>query len=509
MGWLKQMLDNGDSLNLLGADLEKLTMLKWGNTIDENSKISTIWHENVAKNMAYLSSLNGRVRSVREVPDLTGKAIILVGASPILYETWEYLKDIDDRFIIICSNSSAQFLVDRGIIPDYVLMIDGQKIGWDMNIGEENLKTAMIASPFCHPETLQSWKNKVYVLPYEIKDDQNNDVIRERYGEAIPSGGNSINCGFAFLVTCTNARIILFAGNELSFKKSYYVDKKSGNDQSMYFFAKNAKGETVRTLVPLYEYKMWLENVMWELYRQGYWFCNCSEGILGIDDGDKLECVDQMPLNEAIAQVKKALAFEKQDEMAKVKQMYDMLYHDSIYFPRNGIYTWISLISNMEKMGGTFKKGLDVGCGAGAGMVEALARGYQVWGCDIASNEDIWKEMNLAHRCYVAPAHDMNMFPDNEFDLVMCADVMEHIPESYVDRTLKEILRVGSDRFLFVIAIAEAMSVGGAVQTHCTVCSPQWWIDKATEAGFTVVHAQVEEEHHVVLGCIKENHDNN
>lgn len=504
MGWLKQMLDNGDYLNMLGADMDKFSMLKWGNSIDENTALSSLWHKNVAENMTYLASLNGRVRNAREIGDMEGKAIIFVGASPILYETWESLKDIDDRFVIVASNSSAKFLVEHGIIPDYVLMIDAQRIDWTLDIDEQNKKTAMIASPFCHPDTLKAWKNKIYILPYDVKDDPNRDKIKEKYGEYIPAGGNSINCGVAFFVTCTKARIFLFVGNELSFKKSYYVDKKSGNDTSMYFFAKNAKGKTVRTLVPLYEYKIWLENLMWELYREGYWFCNCSEGILGVEDGDLLESIAQLPLDEAITHVKKALDFEKQDEMTKTKQVYDMLYHDSVYFPQNGIYTWISLLENFEKAGKTFKKGLDVGCGAGAGMLEALARGYDVYGCDIASNEDLWKELNLARRCYVAPAHDMSIFPDNEFDFVMCADVMEHIPESHVDKSLKEIYRVGSDRFLFAIAIQPASSQGGTVQCHCTVYPPDWWVEKLQSVGYQIVHAQTEDEHHVVFGCIKE-----
>jgi SAM-dependent methyltransferase len=377
-------------------------------------------------------------------------------------------------------------------------MIDGQKGDWSLDINETQLKTAMIASPFCEPETLMAWKNRIYVLPYEVKGSVHNEAIKTRYGDPIPAGGNSINCAMAYLVTCTNIRIFLFAGNEMSFKKSYYVDKKSNNDQSMYFFAKNTKGETVRTLIPLYEYKIWLENLMWELYRNEYWFCNCSEGILGVDDGELLDCVAQMPLDEAIDQVKKALEFEQQDDMTKVKQMYDHLYKESVYFPQNGIYTWLSFLENNTP----FKKGLDVGCGAGAGMLEAVEKGFDVYGIDIASNEDLWKEMGLEGRCRTAPAHEIP-YPDNEFDFVMCSDVMEHIPEAYVDATLKEIHRVGSDKFLFAIAVGTASSAGGTVQTHYTVAPPEWWGNKLEEAGYKIVHFQVEEDHHVVIGAIK------
>lgn len=504
MGWLKKLLDSGDSLNLLGTDLEKLTMLKWGNSIEENNTLPDIWHTNIKENVAYLASLNGRVRSVRDIGDMTGKAAILVGASPILYETWEHLKNLDDRFIIICSNSSAQFLVSKGIIPDYVLMIDGQKIDWNLNIGEENLKTAMIASPFCHPDTLKNWKNKIYMLPYEVKDDPNSEIIKQKYGEFIPAGGNSINCAMAYLVTCTNIRIFLLAGNELSFKKSYYVDKKSGNDQSMYFFVKNTKGETVRTLIPLYEYKIWLENLMWELYREGYWFCNCSEGILGVDDGEHLECVDQLSLDDAIQKVKDAWEFEKQDDITKSKQMYDLIYKDTVYFPRNGVYAWLSYIENREKHGQPkFKRGLDVGCGVGAGMFEAINHGYNVYGIDIADNKDLWEKMGVGGRCQTAPAHAIP-YPDDHFDFVMCGDVMEHVPQEWVERTLREIYRVGSDRYLLIIATQPSAMAKGTVQAHHTIAGIEWWGDKLTKCGFHIIDTQDDEGHHATFYCSKE-----
>jgi ubiquinone/menaquinone biosynthesis C-methylase UbiE len=242
---------------------------------------------------------------------------------------------------------------------------------------------------------------------------------------------------------------------------------------------------------------------MWELYRNEYWFCNCSEGILGVEDGEQMECVAQMPLNEAIEQVKKAWVFEKQDDMTKVKQMYDHLYKDSIYFPKNGIFTWISFLENENNKGKIpFKKGLDVGCGAGAGMLKAVDRGFDVYGIDIASNEEIWKEMGLDGRCSVAPAHEIP-YPDNEFDFVMCSDVMEHVPESYIDATLKEILRVGSGTFLFAIAMKPSSSVSSTVQTHYTMAPPEWWADKINDMGYKIIHFQPEEDHHVIIGAIK------
>ena len=503
MGWLKKMIDNGEMLNLVGSDMEKLAMLKWGNTIEDNKGMPDIWHKNIAENMAYLKTIPERVSSARDIGDFEGKAAIVVGASPILQETWQHLKDLDDRFVIVASNSSAKFLVDNGVIPDYVLLIDGQKGVWTLDIGEENLKTKLVISPFCEPEALKVWKGKICVLPYEARDSEYALEICEKWGDPIPAGGNSINCAMAFLITCTKIAIYLLVGNELSFKKSYYVDKKSTNDVSMYFFATNTKGEQVRTLIPLWEYKIWMENLMFELYRLGYWFCNCSEGILGVDsDGSLRPCVAQLDLDKAIEQIKSAWEFEGKPDIEKSKIVYDLMYDTNSYFPRNGLYTWISFLENLKETNGKpFKKALDVGCGTGTGILETVDRGHDVYGVDIADNNDIWEEMGLSGRCKVAPANDMP-YEDNEFDFVLCSDVMEHIPMHLVEDTLNEIYRVGSDRFLFAISNRPASMAGGTVEAHHTIAPGDWWVVKMKETGFDIVSFH-EDEHHAVIGAIK------
>ena len=127
-------------------------MLKWGNESNHNLGLPKIWNSNVKTNHEYLCSLNGKVTSAREIQKHTGKAAILVGASPILNNTYEHLQTIDrDKFIIIATNSSAKFLVDHNIAPDYIFLIDGQKGKWTLDIGEEKLASTLIVSPFAEP----------------------------------------------------------------------------------------------------------------------------------------------------------------------------------------------------------------------------------------------------------------------------------------------------------------------------------------------------------------------
>ena len=86
-------------------------------------------------------------------------------------------------------------------------------------------------------------------------------------------------------------------------------------------------------------------------------------------------------------------------------------------------------------------------------------------------------------------------YQDNSFDFVLCSEVMEHIDEPNTLSTLKEILRVGSDKFLFTIALTpEKIPVGGLVQSHINLHDPSWWVLKLEEAGFMVAGGATSEE---------------
>ena len=505
MGWAKRMIDAGQSPNMFGEMPSFYNMLKWGNESDHNLGLPKIWNSNVKTNHEYLCSLNGKVTSAREIQKHTGKAAILVGASPILNNTYEHLQTIDrDKFIIIATNSSAKFLVDHNIAPDYIFLIDGQKGKWTLDIGEEKLASTLIVSPFAEPEALKNWKGKLMVIPFDIKDEVTGPLVREKWGDPIGQAGNSLNCAVAFFAQCTDIRIYLFMGNELSFKTRYYNDRPSLNDDTMYFFATNVKGEKVKTYIPLYQYKIWPDSFMDEMSRSGYFFFNCSEGILGVDvDNSLMPCVTQMPIDKAIKQVLNAFEFEQQDEMTKSKRIYDLLYENEIYCPRNGIAHWRVICEAIEK--GEIErpaKMLDVGCALGASVYDMKEKGYDICGIDIADNTRAWKEFGIENKCFVAPAHNMP-FSDNTFDFVYCGDVMEHIAPEFIQPTLKEILRVGSQRFWFLICETTDVPVGEKVHTHATTMPMEWWVGQVGEAGFAIVEYG-HHQYHTSIYCVKE-----
>jgi hypothetical protein len=115
----------------------------------------------------------------------------------------------------------------------------------------------------------------------------------------------------------------------------------------------------------------------------------------------------------------------------------------------------------------------------------AREEGLDVYGCDISSAAvKCWKERGVHKYCKVCPADKMP-YSDDTFDFVLCSEVMEHIPEEDTLKTLKEILRVGSDKYLFTIALTpEMIPVAGLVQSHINLHPPEWWLHIFEEAGF-------------------------
>ena len=136
------------------------------------------------------------------------------------------------------------------------------------------------------------------------------------------------------------------------------------------------------------------------------------------------------------------------------------------------------------------EKILDAGCGPGFTVQAALKDGYDIVGIDIASvpAESIWPAFGVDRHCFVAPL-DAIPFEDNEFGIVVCFGVMEHIPEEGIMPSLLEIKRVLRPKGLVCMFIGlnpYPAKING-VEAHITLKPREWWIERFAEAGFSVM----------------------
>jgi 2-polyprenyl-3-methyl-5-hydroxy-6-metoxy-1,4-benzoquinol methylase len=481
MGWLKDNIDDGKNIGRYSNVPAYFNLIGFGNYHDKERGNDKMWENNCRENLKWLAKNPEHVLgSVTTMPEHEDQAIIFVGMSPNIKKSWKYLKNLDKRFVIVATNSSAKYLLDRGIKPHYVIALDGAPGSWTLKLGKKAKDIVGLFSTTVEPQALKDWPGKILVIPYGTGPLSLRRKVEERFGKPFPGGGNAINGAVIAFLYNTKAKIFMFVGNELSFKDKYYADRECKHDKEGKFYAIDVNGKRVKTLFPLWEYKVWLENLA-STVTGDCWFCNCSEGILGVEvDGTLLPFIGQMSLPDAIKEVQKAWDYENLPFEERARIMYDEAYDSGHYHPINGPMIWESL----RDQGIKFTKGLDVGCGTGQGIKEMRDAGYDLWGADIADNRKIWEGFGISDYCITAPAHRLP-YNDNEFDLVLCSDVMEHIPEDLIEDSFKEMLRVGSKEFVFTICLQkENQPLMGFIHTHVTVKDYEWWLDKISKSGF-------------------------
>jgi SAM-dependent methyltransferase len=512
-GWLKQAIDEGHEISAMGADIGLYNFIAWGNQVDCNENLPQIWEENFPKNVEYWDAHPDKIiGSAMDMPKHEGKCVIFVGNGPSLMKAIDMFPKGDDRdkFVICCANSALETLLKHDVVPDYVILVDGRTGHWTMDIHDDRCKDIVaLFSPAATPEAVSTWRGKCYVIPYKLSDENTTKKIQERWGYEYPiSGGNGLNCAIGVFVRYCHALTYILVGNELSWVDKYYADGREHNiNTADAIRTRNIYGEMVKTSIGHYEYKLWLDSFIKSLHPEFY-FINCSEGIVGVEsDGTVWPHLNHKPLDMAVEDVLNAFDFENKGEMEKIKEMYELLYASGEYGDFNGAtdedgdshggYRALPnyLDPNSPHAWHPFESILDVGCGKGEGVKLLGEEGYEAWGCDIADLSNIWTENGIENRCWTAPSHDLP-FNNDSFDMVMCCDVLEHIPPDYVDKSLDEIFRVSRKYFYFSIACCEETPVRGKynIPLHMTIMPPNWWMEKLTVRGLTPIYHSIAED---------------
>ena len=118
---------------------------------------------------------------------------------------------------------------------------------------------------------------------------------------------------------------------------------------------------------------------------------------------------------------------------------------------------------------------LDYGCGQATGHQKHRFK-------------NIWKINKLT---LFDPAYEQfSARPTEPHDLVLCIDVMEHVPINLVDEVLEDINKFADKAAFFTISTRPATkkTVDGN-NAHATVMPKEWWLEKLQAVKcYTVVH---------------------
>ncbi len=468
-----------------------------------------LWSENTEKNLARckksnsIHCLQGLFKEEQE------KAVIVVGASPALKRDASKLKGINkNHFCIIAANSALKFLLKKAVVPDFVIAIDGDKtnIVNHLDVGDISKDIQLIASNCVAPEIWDVWKGETiwWTSYYQHLRKELRSKIRYRIGKHIPFGGNSITLAMSIAVLIFDSRMIIFVGTEGCYGNRYYVDKISEweGEKRVHFPVKDIKGRDRYTNIPLYMYNSFTEQVADN--SPGVTFIDTSFGLLGIDS----KRINVMELTEAINKVNEAFHVKHTTrdwhEVERIK--YNAAYCNG-YLAKIGESIWKEIFRSFRF--DNVNSVLDIGCGIGAGVAMCRNAGLDAYGTDIADAVvKYWKQANIDKFCHVCPA-DRLPFSDNEFDVVVCTEMLEHVPEEGILDTLKEIYRVGKSDFILTIGIQRAKCPfpHNGQEPHITVKEPEWWTERLHKAEFKDIYVSMS-THQTSILVIAKKHNN-
>lgn len=97
--------------------------------------------------------------------------------------------------------------------------------------------------------------------------------------------------------------------------------------------------------------------------------------------------------------------------------------------------------TDLQRCGDSIHSVLVIGPGQGLDCVVFKWRGYDVTTFDI---DEIFRPDHLGS------VHDLSRFKDKQFDAVIVSHVLEHLPVTYLDMSLKEISRVSKYAFIYL-----------------------------------------------------------
>jgi hypothetical protein len=313
-----------DFLNIMNKGTAKNFLDEWENNIINNFKS---WKKHKA-----IRTATGLCKN---------KAIIGIGAGQSFNKNKDTLKWFLDRdgvknwndrnFVTIASNHQLKPLLEMGIIPDFVLLVDASDVVMDQltkDIPKSANGVTLITGVHCSPRVIEEWtRQKRSILFYGptlkelMKTFQDYYKVNPHY-HRVELGGNVLNGAWVIGSGVMGSTAFYAVGNDLSFPKAPTVDEKRSKYYSDGDYTTNAEGtgtgrdeantekewagftlsksnilnmsghgrynielDIVCTSMTLWVYKIWLEMQIMrhteKSTRFTYW--NCSEaGILGV-----------------------------------------------------------------------------------------------------------------------------------------------------------------------------------------------------------------------------------
>lgn len=203
----------------------------------------------------------------------------------------------------------------------------------------------------------------------------------------------------------------------------------------------------------------------------------------------KAENVTKKATNKAPKAETTKAAKPKLTDIEKLSQIYDKDYFENGVATKKSNYvdySWARLGSYFQETAKHIvdkfapSSSLDVGCAKGF-IVEALSElGIVAYGID--PSEYALENAHPGTKDFLSlGTAQAIIYPDNNFDVVTCFDVLEHVPGEDIPTALQEMFRVSKQ--WVIIRVVTKQLPDDVDSSHATIHDKDWWIERIKEAG--------------------------
>lgn len=209
--------------------------------MEVNVRTATNLQENTFRNLRHMAQAPDVGEMKDEFPDIP---FVLVGAGPSLDESIDFLKSVQDKAIIVTSNSPFRKLVNSGIRPHLVVTADPMA---PTLAGFENvsLEGVPLTCPFsAYPEIVSKFSGRIFSwCTYNPIVDLVKAHMGQRPGTVIMEQGTVSGCVLD-LSKLFGCKKVLLVGQDMSVRDDgrYYTDDSSYADTCS-LYAKNDTGQ--------------------------------------------------------------------------------------------------------------------------------------------------------------------------------------------------------------------------------------------------------------------------
>lgn len=415
--------------------------------------------------------------------DVKNRPIAIVCGGPSLNDRWQELKDFDGS--IMACNGSYRYLMDRGIVPDYFMLLDCRDENLTF-INKMDRTTIHYVAAQASPKVfdrLKTYGAKVYMYLTNLPDLKS--MIGDKLGSNYYVIGGTV--GTVGIKSMALAHALGYRDMHLFGYDSSYLD----DDHHAYSQPLNDNATTIEVFVDGRKY-----ITSPTLANQAEQFPAWAKSLV-LHAGCKIElhCHGLLPdfmnhCNRVGAQ--KTL---KEREREKYEQIWS---HDSYrkFSPGENLVDYAFKKMGMEKLDAL----VDFGCGTGR-SIKKFERDYDMLclGIDHANNcIDEGLKVSFKKACLWEP---IKLYANYKWGY--CTDVMEHIPTEKVMDVIKNISQNVKRGCFFNIATRDD-SMGSLIgkKLHLTIANAGAWKD-LLQKHFSKVVLDRETEGEAIFLCFK------